>query len=137
MTSVFVLALAGASVVIASSVSVVAWAVALEAGVFVYDFSSWVSVKSIFATFAVDASSVVFAINADSATFIDAISVHGSTFSLDIFVIVASISMLVAVARDALVFVVAFSVFPFPLVKERHAFLVSRAPKMYNFRHNF
>ena len=71
MSGVLVLAFARACVVVAGCVGVVAWAVAFKAGLDVDDIRSRVSVKAVFAPLAVDASCVVFAIDADATAFVN------------------------------------------------------------------
>ena len=123
MSGVLFFALARASVMIASRVGVVAWAVAFEAGFDVDNVRSWVSVEAVFATLAVDARRVMLAIHADPTAFVNTFRADGETVSFDILVVVTAVGVLVAVASNAFIFVVALGVLPFPLVKKGHAFL--------------
>jgi len=123
MSGVLFLALARASVVVAGCVCVVAWAVAFKAGSDVDDVSSWVPVEAVFATFAVNASRVVFAVDADPTALVNTFRADGETVPLYILIVVTSVGVLVAVASNTFIFVVALGVLPLPLVKKGHAFL--------------
>ena len=123
MSGVLFFALARASVVIASCVGVVARAVAFEAGFDVDNLSRWVSIEAVFATLAVDARRMMFTIDADATAFVNTFRTDGETVSFYILVVVTAVGVLVAVASNAFIFVVALGVLPFPLVKKGHAFL--------------